>query len=52
MVLTTVSVPPSGIALILGIDRILDVSRTEINVCADLVAAVIMERWSGSRNIA
>jgi len=47
MVLSTVGVPPSGIALIMGVDRILDMSRTAINVCGDLVAAVIMERWSG-----
>jgi Na+/H+-dicarboxylate symporter len=47
MVLTTVGVPPSGIALIIGVDRILDMSRTAINVCGDLVAAVIMEKWSG-----
>ena len=52
MVLTTVGVPPSGIALILGVDRILDMSRTAINVCGDLIAAVIMEKWSGSRNVA
>ena len=47
MVLETVGVPPSGIALILGVDRILDMSRTSINVCGDLVATTLMDRWVG-----
>ena len=40
MVLGTVGVPAAGIALIMGVDRILDMSRTAINVSGDLVAAV------------
>ena len=47
MVLDTVGIPASGIALILGVDRILDMSRTSINVCGDLVATVLMDRWIG-----
>jgi Na+/H+-dicarboxylate symporter len=50
MVLTTVGVPPSGIALIMGVDRILDMSRTAINVSGDLVAAAIMERWEAKQH--
>jgi len=38
-------VPPSGIALILGVDRILDMSRTAVNVTGDLTATVVMDRW-------
>lgn len=34
----------SGIALILGVDRILDMSRTVVNVTDDLVTAVCVER--------
>ena len=30
-------------------DRILDMSRTTINVAGDLVASVLMERWVGGR---
>jgi Na+/H+-dicarboxylate symporter len=52
MVLTTVGVPPSGIALIIGVDRILDMSRTSINVSGDLVAAMLMERWEGKQQMA
>jgi Na+/H+-dicarboxylate symporter len=37
-------VPPSGIALIIGVDRILDMSRTTVNVTGDLVASVVMNR--------
>ena len=47
MVLETVGVPATGIALVLGVDRILDMSRTSINVCGDLVATVLMDRWVG-----
>lgn len=45
--LTTIGVPPAGIALIMGVDRILDMSRTAINVMGDLVAAKLMDQWVG-----
>jgi Na+/H+-dicarboxylate symporter len=48
MVLSTVGIPPAGIALIMGVDRILDMSRTAINVSGDLVAAKMMDLWVGS----
>jgi Na+/H+-dicarboxylate symporter len=44
MVLTSVGIPAAGIALILGVDRILDMCRTAVNVTGDLVACVILER--------
>jgi len=47
-VLSGVGIPPAGIALIIGVDRILDMSRTAINLTGDLVACTVMERWSGS----
>lgn len=50
MVLTSVGVPAAGIALILGVDRILDMSRTAINVAGDLVACVLMEHWQETRH--
>ncbi|MDO3720564.1 dicarboxylate/amino acid:cation symporter [Marinobacter sp. chi1] len=49
MVLQTVGVPPSGIALIMGVDRILDMCRTAINVTGDLITCRLMENWSGTR---
>lgn len=47
MVLGTVGIPPSGIALIMGVDRILDMTRTAINVTGDLVTCALMEKWVG-----
>ncbi|SDW31870.1 dicarboxylate/amino acid:cation symporter [Marinobacter mobilis] len=49
MVLQTVGIPPSGIALIMGVDRILDMCRTAINVTGDLVTCRLMENLSGQR---
>ena len=45
MVLETAGIPPAGIVLIMGVDRILDMSRTAVNVCGDLVAAKLMHKW-------
>ncbi len=49
MVLATVGVPPEGIAVVLGVDRLLDMCRTTLNVTGDLVTAAIVERLSWSR---
>lgn len=46
-ILHGVGVPTSGIALILGVDRILDMCRTTVNVTGDLTACVVMDRWIG-----
>ncbi|OEF96863.1 Na+:H+ dicarboxylate symporter [Desulfuribacillus alkaliarsenatis] len=45
MVLSSVGIPPEGIALILGVDRILDMTRTAINVTGDLTACLVMDKW-------
>jgi Na+/H+-dicarboxylate symporter len=45
MILNSVGIPTSGIALIIGVDRILDMSRTAVNVTGDLVTCVIMDKW-------
>jgi DAACS family dicarboxylate/amino acid:cation (Na+ or H+) symporter len=49
MVLGMVGVPMEGIAIILGIDRILDMCRTVLNVTGDLVTATIVTRVEGRR---
>jgi Na+/H+-dicarboxylate symporter len=36
--------PAAGIALVLGVDRILDMCRTTVNVTGDLTAAAVIER--------
>ncbi len=42
MVLTAVGVPASGVALILGMDRLLDMFRTAVNVTGDLSVTAAM----------
>ena len=44
VVLASVGVPPEGIGVVLGVDRILDMSRTTVNVVGDLTAAVYVAR--------
>lgn len=44
MVLTSVGIPAEGLALILGIDRPLDMLRTAVNVTGDATVAVIVDR--------
>ncbi|MGA4577541.1 dicarboxylate/amino acid:cation symporter [Limisphaera sp. VF-2] len=39
--------PPEGIALVLGVDRLLDMARTTLNVAADLVTACVVDRVTG-----
>jgi dicarboxylate/amino acid:cation (Na+ or H+) symporter, DAACS family len=45
--LVTVGVPPEGIGIIFGVDRILDMSRTVLNVTGDLTAAACVARSEG-----
>jgi dicarboxylate/amino acid:cation (Na+ or H+) symporter, DAACS family len=47
MVLGMVGVPMEGIAIILGVDRLLDMCRTTVNVTGDLVTATIVHRYEG-----
>jgi len=44
MVLTQVGLPVDGIALIIGIDRLLDMMRTAINVTGDSVVTCVVAR--------
>jgi len=43
-ILSSVGIPPTGIAIILGVDRILDMCRTAVNVTGDIVACLVVER--------
>jgi Na+/H+-dicarboxylate symporter len=43
MVLTSVGIPAEGLALIIGIDRPLDMLRTSVNVTGDAVTAAIVD---------
>ena len=42
IILEAVGIPSAGIALILGVDRILDMIRTTINVTGDASVAVVV----------
>lgn len=46
-VLTTVGVNPALIAIVLGVDRILDMCRTTVNVVGDVTAAAYVARAEG-----
>lgn len=46
MVLEGVGIPAAGVALILGVDRILDMCRTAVNVLGDVVACTLVQRYT------
>jgi len=48
-IMTSVGVPIEGIGLILGVDRLLDMCRTVLNVSGDLAAAVVVSRGERER---
>lgn len=49
MVLTAVNLPLEGIALVAGIDRILDMFRTSVNIIGDASACVVVEQSERKR---
>jgi len=50
MVLASVGLPLDGVALVAGIDRILDMARTTVNVTGDASAAVIIAATENDLN--
>ena len=51
MILAMVGVPPEGIALVLGVDRFLDMCRTVLNVTGDLVIATVVSRGESDADL-
>jgi dicarboxylate/amino acid:cation (Na+ or H+) symporter, DAACS family len=51
MVMQTVGIPAEGIGIILGVDRILDMSRTVVNVTGDIVLAEWVNKTEGCNSI-
>ncbi|WP_249661717.1 cation:dicarboxylate symporter family transporter, partial [Lysinibacillus fusiformis] len=45
--LGTVGIPLEGLAFIAGIDRILDMGRTVVNVIGNSLASLVMAKWEG-----
>ncbi len=46
--LTALHFPIEGLAMVMGIDRILDMGRTVINVLGNCMACVVMSKWEKS----
>jgi DAACS family dicarboxylate/amino acid:cation (Na+ or H+) symporter len=46
-IMAMIGVPGEGIAVVLGVDRILDMTRTTVNVCGDLTAAAFVAKSEG-----
>jgi len=44
--LAAFGIPPEGIGIILGVDRLLDMTRTMINVGSDVVTATVVDRFT------
>jgi Na+/H+-dicarboxylate symporter len=47
MVLTELGLPVEGIGIILGVDRLLDMTRTAVNVTGDLMCTAVVARSEG-----
>jgi DAACS family dicarboxylate/amino acid:cation (Na+ or H+) symporter len=51
LVLQTIDVPAEGIGIIMGVDRLLDMSRTTVNVVGDIAIATCVDDPMASREI-
>lgn len=49
MVLQSVGLPLEGIALVAGIDRILDMGRTVVNITGDAACSICVNAWEDKR---
>lgn len=45
--LATFNLPLAGVALILGVDTLMDMARTSVNVLGNCLASAVMARWEG-----
>jgi Na+/H+-dicarboxylate symporter len=47
MVLQQVGLPVEGIALIIGVDRLLDMTRTSVNITGDAMVSIVVAKSEG-----
>ncbi|GAB5466476.1 MAG: dicarboxylate/amino acid:cation symporter [Candidatus Kapaibacteriales bacterium] len=50
-VLGGIGIPAEGLLIIIGVDRILGMFRTAVNVTGDLTACVVFERWLSNKSL-
>ena len=44
--LAAFGIPPEGIGIILGVERLLDMTRTMVNVGSDVVTTIVVDRYT------
>jgi proton glutamate symport protein len=49
--LTQFGLPLSGVAVILGVDALMDMARTSVNLVGNCLATAVMARWEGVLNV-
>ncbi|MDA0986756.1 MAG: cation:dicarboxylase symporter family transporter [Bacteroidetes bacterium] len=49
--LASFGLPLEGVAIILGVDEILDMGRTAVNVIGNCLASAVIARWEGELNV-
>jgi Na+/H+-dicarboxylate symporter len=47
VMLAALNLPAEGLAILIGVDRLLDMFRTAMNVIGDMVAATVLDRFAG-----
>jgi len=45
--LATFNLPLEGVALLLGVDALMDMARTSVNLLGNCLATVVVARWEG-----
>jgi proton glutamate symport protein len=49
--LVTFGLPLEGVILILGVDELMDMARTTVNLVGNCLASAVMARWEGELNV-
>jgi proton glutamate symport protein len=45
--LATFNLPIEGVAVILGVDTLMDMARTSVNILGNCLATAVVARWEG-----